>query len=88
MVFPAPSEPDFVSAPTPNFRKRARSRVKMLKPDKELINFWLSYAESHLLWHDPEQLLIHGFPPPNAMGVPEKEAYENHILAMKEGNGA
>jgi hypothetical protein len=45
----------------------------MLKPDKEPINFWLSYAESHLLWHDPEQLLIHGFPPANAMGVPQKK---------------
>jgi hypothetical protein len=60
----------------------------MLKPDKELINFWLGYAESHLLWHDPEKFLIHGFLPPNAMGVPQKEAYENHILGMKEGNRA
>ena len=60
----------------------------MLKPDKEPINFWLSYAESHLLWDDPEQLLIHGFSPLDATGVPQEEANENHILAMKEGNGA
>jgi hypothetical protein len=56
----------------------------VLNPDKEPINFWLSYAEGHLLRHDPEQFLIRGFPPANAMGVPQKEAYENHILAMKE----
>jgi hypothetical protein len=35
----------------------------MLKPDKELINFWLSHAKSYLLWGDPEHFLIHGFSP-------------------------